>query len=156
MLGYVVCKEGIKVKFSKIKVILDLKPPINPKQVRILLSHTGYYIKFIRYYYDMTYPLEELLKDHQEFIWSQECVESFKLLIQKHVKAPIPRFPNWSIRFHVHINTSRITVSAILTQPREDGMDYPNAHVSRKLNKAEKNYSTTEREAPYKNICIIY
>ena len=46
-----------------IKIILDLKPPVNPKQVRVLLGHTGYYRKFIRYYSDMTYPLEELLKE---------------------------------------------------------------------------------------------
>ena len=33
LLGHVVCKEGIKVDLTKIKIILDLKPPINPKQV---------------------------------------------------------------------------------------------------------------------------
>ena len=73
LLGHIVCKEGIKVDFSKIKIILDLKPPINPKQVRVLLGHTGYYRKFIRHYSDMTYPLEELLKDDIEFKWTEEC-----------------------------------------------------------------------------------
>ena len=62
LLGHIVCKEGIKVDFAKIKIILDLKPPVNPKQVRILLVHTGYYKKFIRHYSDMTHSLEELLK----------------------------------------------------------------------------------------------
>ena len=64
ILGHIVCKEGIKVDFAKIKIILDLKPPINPKQVRFLLGHIGYYRKFIRHYSYMTYPLEELLKDN--------------------------------------------------------------------------------------------
>ena len=67
LLGHIVCKEGIKVDFAKIKIILDLKPLVNPKQVRVLLGHTGYYRKFIRYYSDMTYPLEELLRKDQEF-----------------------------------------------------------------------------------------
>ena len=40
LLGYIVYKEGIKVDFAKIKIILDLKPPVNPKQVRLLLGHT--------------------------------------------------------------------------------------------------------------------
>ena len=62
LLGHVVCKDGIKVDFAKIKIILDLKTPINPKQVWVLLGHTGYYRKFIRHYSDMNYPLEELLK----------------------------------------------------------------------------------------------
>ena len=63
LLGNIVCKEGIKVYFAKIKIILDLKPLVNPKQVRVLLGHTGYYRKFIRYYSDMTYPLEEILRE---------------------------------------------------------------------------------------------
>ena len=57
LLGHIVCKEGIKVNLAKIKIILDLKPPINSKQVKVLLSHIGYHKKFIRYYSDMTYPL---------------------------------------------------------------------------------------------------
>ena len=67
LLGHIVCKEGIKVDFAKIKIILDLKPPVNPKQFRVLLGHIGYYRKFMRYYSDMTYPLEELLREDQEF-----------------------------------------------------------------------------------------
>ena len=57
IVGHIVCKEGIKVYFAKIKIILDLKPPVNSKQVRVLLGHTGYYRKFIRHYSDMTYAL---------------------------------------------------------------------------------------------------
>jgi hypothetical protein len=34
LLGHVVCKDGIKVDMEKIKVILDLKPPINKKQIK--------------------------------------------------------------------------------------------------------------------------
>ena len=40
LLGHIVCKEGIKVDFAKIKIILDLKPPVNPKQFRVLLGYT--------------------------------------------------------------------------------------------------------------------
>ena len=62
LLGHVVCKEGIKVDIAKIKVIIDLKPPVNPKQIRIFLGHIGYYKKIIRHYSDITYPMEELLR----------------------------------------------------------------------------------------------
>ena len=67
LLGHIVWKERIKVDYAKIKIILELKPPVNPKQVRVLLGHTGYYKKFIRYYSDVTYPLEELLREYHEF-----------------------------------------------------------------------------------------
>ena len=147
LLGHIVCKDGIKVDFAKIKIILDLKPPINPKQVRVLLGHTGYYTKFIRHYSNMIYPLEELLKEYQQFKWTEECQISFDKLKRKLVEAPILKFPNWSTKFHVHIDASGIAIGAILTQPGDDGMDYPIVYSSRKLNKAERNCSTTEREA---------
>ena len=147
LLGHIICKEGIKVDFAKIKIILDLKPPVNPKQVRVLLGHTGYYRKFIRYYSNMTYPLEELLREDKEFEWTEECNISFEKLKIKLVEAPILRFPNRSTKFHVHINASGLTIGAILTQPGNDGMDYPIVYIMRKLNKEERNYLTTEREA---------
>ena len=136
LLGHIVCKEGIKVDFAKIKIILDLKPPVNPKQVRVLLGHTGYYRKFIHHYSDTTYPLEELLKDNKEFEWTEEYDVSFDNLKRKLVEAPILRFPNWSVKFHVHIDASGITIGAVLTQPGDDGMDYLIMYRRRKLNKA--------------------
>ena len=58
LLGHVVYKEGIKVDISKIKAIIDLKPPVNPREIRIFLGHTWYYKKFVRHYSDITYPME--------------------------------------------------------------------------------------------------
>ena len=147
LLEHIVCKEGINIEFAKIKIILDLKPPLNPKQVMVLLGHTSYYRKFIRNYSNMTYPLEEVLKEDQEFKWIEECQISFNKLKRKLVEAPILKFPNWSTKFHVHIDASRIAIRAILTQPGDDEMHYPIVYISRKLNKAERNYSTTEIEA---------
>ena len=66
---------------------------------------------------------------------------------KKLVEAPILRFPNWSLKFHVNIDASGIAIGAILTQPGDDGMDYPIVYSSQKLNKEECNYSTIEREA---------
>ena len=84
----------------------------------------------------MTHPLEELLKGNQEFISSQECVESLELQKCKLVEAPILIFQNWLIKFHVHIDVHGITVTTVLTQLGEDIMDYPNAYSNHKLNKA--------------------
>lgn len=40
LLGHVVFKDGIKLNMDKIKIILDLKPPKNPKDVIIIFGHT--------------------------------------------------------------------------------------------------------------------
>ena len=101
----------------------------------------------MRYYSNITYPLEELLREDQEFVWTKECNISFETLKRKLVEAPILRFPNWSTKFHVHIDASGLAIGEILTQLGDNGMDYPIAYSSRKLNKAKRNYSTIEREA---------
>ena len=89
----------------------------------------------------MTYPLEELLREYQEFDWTEECNISFETLKRKLVKAPILRILNWSTKFHVHINASGLAIGVILTQPGDDGMDYPIVYSTRKLNKTKRNYS---------------
>ena len=69
LLRHVVCKEGIKVDLAKIKVILELKPPINPKQVRAFLGHIRYCRKFIGHYLDITFSMDELIRENVPFIW---------------------------------------------------------------------------------------
>ena len=49
-------------------------------------------VKFIRHYSDMSYPLEELLREDHEFEWIEECNISFDTLKRKLVEAPILRF----------------------------------------------------------------
>ena len=55
---------------------------------------------------------------------------------KKLVEALILRFPNWSIKFHVHIDASGIAIRVILTKLGDDGMDYPIVYSSRKQNKS--------------------
>ena len=79
----------------------------------------------------MTYPLEEILREDQEFNWIEECNISFEKLKRKLVEAPILRFPNCSIKFHVHIDASGLAIGAILTHPGDDEMDYPIGYISK-------------------------
>jgi hypothetical protein len=77
------------------------------------------------------------------------------------VEAPILKFPDWSRKFHVHVDASNVVVGSVLAQPYDDTMDHPNAYASQKLNKEEINYSTMEREALsmiflYKSFVTIY
>jgi len=58
--------------------------------------------------------------------------------------APILIFPKWDLEFHLHVNTSCIALGAILIQEGAEGVDHVIAFASRRLSKAEKNYSTTE------------
>jgi hypothetical protein len=79
--------------------------------------------------------MDELLWKEVKFRWSQDCQESFEFLKKKLVEAPILKFPDWSRRFHVHVDASSIVVGSVLAQPYDDTIDHPNAYASQKLNK---------------------
>jgi len=62
-----------------------------------LLRTHRYYRKFIRHYSNITFPLDKLLKNDADFVWSTDCEESFETLKRKLVEAPIFRFTDWCI-----------------------------------------------------------
>ena len=71
--------------------------------------------------------------------WTEESSIDFNSLKKKLVESPTLRFLNWSVKFHVHVDTSGIEIDAILTQPRDERMDYPIVYSSQKLNKSKRN-----------------
>jgi hypothetical protein len=64
LLGHIVCKQGLLVDPSKIYIIVDLPPPTLVRQRCTMLGHTGYYMKFIKGYEQITTPMEKLLKKY--------------------------------------------------------------------------------------------
>jgi len=72
-LGHIVCKQGLMVDPTKIPSIVNLPPPNSMRQFRTTLGHTGYYRKFIKWYAQITTPLEKLLKKDIKYQWTDEC-----------------------------------------------------------------------------------
>ena len=60
------------------------------------------------------------------------------------MEAPILQALDWNKVFHVHINASNFAIGCVLAQPSEHNMDFLVLYASRKLNSAEKNYTTME------------
>lgn len=63
------------------------------------------------------------------------------------VTAPILVFPDCKKKLHVHVDSSCIALGAVLTSAGEGEIDNLIEFTSENLSKAEKNYSTTKREA---------
>lgn len=72
MLGHVVCKKGLMVDPVKIAVIVNLEALKNVKKLHAMLGHTGYYKKFIKYYAQITTPMEKLLKKDATLYYDEE------------------------------------------------------------------------------------
>jgi len=90
--------------------------------------------------------MEKLLKKDVTYFWNGDCMKSLDVLKGKLASAPILVFPKWDVGFHVHVDTLCIALGAILTQEGAEGMDHLITFASRRLSKAEKNYSTTKHE----------
>jgi hypothetical protein len=101
---------------------------------------------FIKGFAEISSSLYKLTHKKAIFAWTTEHDKKFQQLIEKLINAPTLAFPDFSKRFKVETDACEYGMGAILSQ-KQDGADQPIAYFSKSLNKAERNYSTTEKEA---------
>ena len=80
------------------------------------------------------------------FLWNAQCQSAFDTLRQKLITLPISAYADFKIPFTVSTDASATAIGAILSQA-QDGTERVLAYCSCQLQKAERNYSTIEREA---------
>jgi hypothetical protein len=101
----------------------------------------NYFRNFIERYLEIAVPLTNLTKKSHPWVWTGRCQDAFELLKQKLIEAPLLRTPNESLPYKVVTNASDLGLGGVLLQE-----GHPVAFESRKLNYAELNYQTTEKE----------
>ncbi|KAL3693085.1 hypothetical protein R1sor_006736 [Riccia sorocarpa] len=146
LLGHLVSRRGTSVDPGKVEKISTMPIPENIRELRRFLGCIGYYRRFIDKYAIISAPLTTLLHDLVEFFWSKHCQASFELLKQRLIEAPVMQAPDWSIPFHVSVDTSATATGSVLSQLDKDNKDHPIYYASRQLTKAERNYGATELE----------
>ncbi|GFS92371.1 retrovirus-related Pol polyprotein from transposon 297 [Trichonephila clavipes] len=140
-LGLVISKEVIETDNSKVKAITEMKPLKNSKEVSKFLGMAEWYQKFIPKYADICEPLYRLKKKGAKFNWSTEAQDSFDKIKRALTEAPVLQLPNFTEQFNLFTDASGVGIGAVLNQNHR-----PIAFASRTLNKAERNYTVTERE----------
>ncbi|KAH8388674.1 hypothetical protein KR200_005500, partial [Drosophila serrata] len=83
-----------------------------------------------------------------------EGEEAFTKLKEMLCSAPVLRSPDFSKPFYIHCDASNSGVGGVLVQKAESGEECPIAFVSKKLNKAQKSYTVSEKECLAAIICI--
>ncbi|GFW56674.1 retrovirus-related Pol polyprotein from transposon 297 [Trichonephila clavipes] len=122
-LGLWITPQGIEVDHEKTSAILRIPPPKN-----------------------IVRPLSNLTKKKAFWKWSQEEEKAFQTLKQCLVSPPILKQADFSKPFLIRTDASNYALGEVLLQG-EDKEEHPVEFASRLLNPAERNYSTTEREA---------
>ena len=147
LLGHVISQAGIAIDIKKVEAIVSLEAPVNIKQLGRFLGQVKWHARFIRFLADLAAPMYTLMCKDVPYEWTclhQHNFDTLKVLL---TKAPILRPPDWSREFHVLVDASDIAIGAVLTQCTKDGYQQLVYYASRRLSSAERNYSTTEREA---------
>lgn len=144
-LGHIVSKDRVRPDPGKISVIKDYPLPKEATDIRSFLGLVGYYRRFISNFAQEAVPLTALTKKGAKFLWTPDCQEAFNYLREALIKEPILRYPDFEKKFLLSTDASGFAIGAVLSQ-EYDGQEFPVSYASRQLNKAEKNYCTTERE----------
>ncbi|UYV77696.1 K02A2.6-like, partial [Cordylochernes scorpioides] len=145
ILGHVVNEFGTQPDPEKVKAIVHFPKPRNISETRSFLGLSSYYRRFIKSYANKSRPLNSLLKKDEKFIWGEEQDGSFRILKQELGSSPVLGHFVEGVETHVHTDASGYGLGAVLVQIQNDA-ERPIAYASRTLTKAEKNYSTTEKE----------
>jgi len=146
-LGFVVGQGLRKPDDCKIDAIRSFPKPRTKSQVRSFLGLTGYYRDFVPGFASNSFHLTEATKKSAPDIvsWSTDMNNEFVYLRDCLCSAPCLSIPLPSDSFSVHTDASSVGIGAVLSVTR-GSRDHPVAYFSRKLSKAERNYSATELE----------
>ena len=151
LLGYTVSKHGISPQEDKVRVIRDMQPPTNLKELQRLLGMTGYYRQTIKGYAQIVEPLNRLCRKNELFLWGPDQQEAFEKLKQELTSDRVMAYPHPDLPYKLYTDASGYAVGAILAQDI-DGVERPVHYVSKTLNETQRKWSAIEREA----YAIIY
>jgi hypothetical protein len=141
-LGHIVSKDGVQPDPAKTAAIRDFPMPQNVGEVREFLGMLNFLRKHIHHYAELTQPFTRLLKKEVPFDTSSPELHSALAKIKDAlINAALLALPDFTKPFQVITDASSFCLGAILLQEGR-----PLAYESRKLNAAERNYSTHERE----------
>ena len=155
VLGHKVSDKGLSPLDSKIEAIKKWKAPTDIHELRSFLGAIGYYRNFIDKYAQTTAPLCKLLRKNVKYQWNQEQEESFKLLKEKLINAPILKFPSFDKEFIIRTDASYDGIGGVLLQKNEETKkEHPVHYISRSIDKHERNYGITDLEGTALFYCL--
>ncbi|XP_036346322.1 uncharacterized protein LOC118755602 [Rhagoletis pomonella] len=145
-LGHILTTKGLKVDNEKAHAVLKRPNPKNLKQLVSFLQTCSWYRRFIPNFADVAKPLSQLTKKNAKWRWSAEEQNAFDRLKDLLSSPPVLQQVDETKPFILKTDASDYALGAVLLQG-ENEEEHPIEYARRLLLAAERNYSTTEREA---------
>ena len=146
-LGFFVGQRQIYPDPEKVSAIRNFPRPVNKKQLRSFLGLLNFYRKFIPHLSNHIANLTDLLSKGSPNVipWSSHMDYTFREAVELVSADTALYIPQPNHPFVVQTDASKVAIGAVLGQLVEGEMR-PVSFISRKLNKAERNYSVIEQE----------
>ncbi|XP_070179133.1 uncharacterized protein [Littorina saxatilis] len=132
---------------AKVEKIQAARRPETKKDVRAFLGLVGFYRRYVPNFAAIALPLTDLSRKNlsNRVEWTDRCEEAYQTLRQMLSQRPVICVPDLSLPLVLQTDASDIGLGAVLLQDH-GGELKPVSFASRKLNSAEKNYATEEKE----------
>jgi hypothetical protein len=140
-LGYWVTREGIQPMPNKINAIKEMTAPTTRKQLRRFIGLVNYYRDMWPKRSELLAPLTDLTSKNKTFKWTEVHQKSFEAVKVKLCTEVMLAYPDFTQPFHIYTDASDFQLGAVIMQNGK-----PLAFYSRKLNSAQRNYTTGEQE----------
>ena len=140
-LGYWITRDGIMPQPRKVDAVMNLAPPKNIKELRSFLGLVNYYRDTWIRRSDTLAPLSRLVSKNVKYEWTAVEQDAFDTIKRIMSREALLVHPDFNAPFEIHTDASKYQLGAVISQNNK-----PIAFYSRKLNSAQLNYTTTERE----------
>ncbi|KAK3506468.1 hypothetical protein QTP70_001152 [Hemibagrus guttatus] len=147
-LGYAIDRSGVRMDEKKVTAVRDWPTPTTVKELQRFLGFANFYRRFIRGYSSVTSPLTNLLRNKPKtLVWTPAATHAFQTLKRAFTTAPLLVHPDPELPFIVEVDASTTGVDGVLSQQQGNPQKlHPCTFFSRKLNPAEVNYDSGNRE----------
>lgn len=145
VLGHVISEAGIHTDPDIIASISELKQPTNVRELRRYSGIACWYRRFVPNFAAIVEPISKLLRKGKKWTWNAEQEQAFETLKTRLTETPVLACPHFTQKFSLQTDTGERGFRAMLLQTI-DGVERVIVYVSRRLARADKNNSVSEKE----------
>jgi RNase H-like domain found in reverse transcriptase/Reverse transcriptase (RNA-dependent DNA polymerase) len=140
-LGYWLTPRGLQPWKKKIYAILKMERPTTISGVRSFIGAVSYYRNMFQQRSHILAPLTAVVGNKGALKWTSEMQQAFDSMKAIIVCDVMLSYPDHTKAFHIYTDASGLQIGAVIMQDNR-----PVAFYSRKLNQAQHNYTTIEKE----------